>query len=305
MARVAMIKRNGFVRSRGNNIYPNGYAYLYILPAIVLMLCMCLFPVFVLIYNSFTDYALIRPAVNFVGFENYISFFKSSSALTSVKTTLIYVAVAVTVELILGFVLALLFQVRMPFKKLGRTIMVLPMVATPVAMCYLWSFMFNPKLGILNYLLSLIGIPSQPWVSSPETALWSILMVDAWMYTPFVFLIFSSAMASLGQDYFEAAIVDGAGFMQMLRYIMAPLLKPVLTIVLLFRLIDAFKVFDLIFVLTAGGPGTSTTTMNILIYQNAFNYYRMGYASAIAVVMYLFILALSFVLVKKGGLDFN
>lgn len=305
MTRMSTIKRNGFIRSRGNNIYPNWYAYLYIVPAVIAMICMCIFPVIVLFYNSFTNYSLIRPTTNFIGFANYVELFSSYKFYDACVITLKYVAIAVACEMVLGFIFALLFQVRFPIKKIARTVIVLPMVATPIAMCYLWSFMFNPKMGILNYLLSLVGIPAQLWAADPSTALASILMIDIWMQTPFVFLIFSSGMSALAQDYFEAALVDGASFWQMLRNILFPLIKPIITIVLMFRLIDAFKVFDLIFTITAGGPGRATTTLNILIYLNAFDYNRMGYASALAVIMWMFIMMLSVVLVKKGGLDFK
>lgn len=288
---------------RGNNIYPNRYAVLYILPAVLFMICLCLFPVLVLIANSFTDLTMVGKEVHFVGLKNFKEILSSQDFYRQFGLTLIYVAASVLTEMVLGFFLALMFQVSVPLKRLARTLMILPMVATPVAMCFLWSIMYNPKMGILNYLLSLFGIGPQLWVSSPGTAIWSIILVDIWMNTPFVFLIFSSGMTALPQDPFEAAIVDGAGSWTLIRSILLPTIKPIFTVVLMFRVIDAFKVFDLIYVLTGGGPGNATETVNIAVYFSAFRYYKMGHASAMALIMYIFVFLLSVVVVKKGKLS--
>lgn len=297
-----MKPKNAKGRWRGNNIYPNRYAFIYIVPAVVIMLCLCLFPVLVLIYNSFTDLTLVSQDTSFVGLKNFTTILSGPDFYRQFGRTLWFVAAAVGAELVLGFFLAMLFQVAIPFKRVGRTLMILPMVATPVAMSFLWSIMFNPKLGVLNYLLGLAGIPAQLWASAPETALWSIILVDVWMNTPFVFLIFSAGMAALPQDPFEAAIVDGAGFWQTVRHVLLPTIKPVFTVVLMFRVIDSFKVFDLIYALTGGGPGVSTETVNLAVYFKAFKYYRMGEASALALIMYIFVFALSVVIVKRGQL---
>lgn len=288
-----------------NNIYPNRYLYLYLSPAVILLVSLCLFPLFVLIYNAFTDMSLVKPTTHFVGLENFRQLLTSPDFWRRAKTTAIYVVSAVSVEMVLGFIIALLFQIRLWQKRILRMLIILPMVAAPVAMCFLWSIMYNPKMGILNYLLSLLHIPAQMWASSPKTALFSVLLVEVWMNTPFVFLLLSSGMTALPHELFEAAMVDGADFWQLLRKILLPLLSPVITIAFLFRLMDAFKVFDIIYVLTGGGPGTATETINISIYQTAFQYSRIGPASAQALVLYVFIFFMSYFIVKRGNVGFN
>lgn len=290
---------------RMNPIYPNKYAWIYVMPAVMLMISMCLFPVFVLIWNSMTDFSLIKPDTHFVGLKNYVEILKTPDFYKALGRSVLYSAGTVTVQMIGGFILAILYQVRFRGKKLLRSVMLIPMVAAPVAIAFLWSIIFNPSMGVLNYLLSLIGIPPQMWTSSTTMALPSIIMVDIWQNTPFVFLIFSSGMAAMPDETFEAAIVDGAGFLQTIRYILIPLMKPVFVTVLLLRTVDSLKAFDLIYTLTSGGPGTSTQTINMLVYLRGFSYFKMGEASAMAFIMYIFIFIIAGTIVRKGKIGFN
>lgn len=290
---------------QANNIYPNRYLYIYIGPSVLLLVGLCLFPLLVLIYNSFTDLSLISKETHFVGFDNFVNLVTSAAFWNNFKTTLVYVFFAVSLEMILGFILALLFQIKLPFKRVFRTLIILPMVTAPVAMSFLWSIIYNPKMGILNYLLSLLNLPPQLWASDPKTALFSIILVDIWMNTPFVFLILASGMAALPNDLFEAGMVDGMNFFQGMRKILYPLLSPVIFITFLFRLVDTFKVFDLIFVLTGGGPGTATETVNISIYKTAFHYSKIGPASAQALLLYVLVFIMSIYIVKRGNISFS
>ncbi|MBQ8217861.1 MAG: sugar ABC transporter permease [Oscillospiraceae bacterium] len=302
------MKKNALKRSENyhaNNIYPNKYLYYYLTPAVVMLVALCAFPLLVLIYNSFTDMSMVKPVTNFVGLRNFRKLLTNPDFWNRFVTTMKYVVSAVVIEMVLGFTIALLFQIKLRAKKLLRLIIIIPMVAAPVAMCFLWTIMFNPKMGILNYLLSLINIPPQMWTSSPDTALFSVILVEIWMNTPFVFLLVSSGMTALPQELFEAAVMDGAGFWQMLRKMLLPLLSPVLSIAFLFRLQDSFKVFDIIYVLTGGGPGTATETMNISIYKTAFQYSRIGSASAQALLLYIFVFAMSYFIIKRGNIGFD
>ena len=211
-------------KGRMNPIYPDKYAWRYVMPAVALMVLMCLFPVFVLIWNSMTDFSLIKPDTHFVGLKNYVEILKTPDFYKALGRSVLYSAGTVTFQIAGGFVLALLYQVKFRGKKFLRSVMLIPMVAAPVAIAFLWSIIFNPSMGVLNYLLSLLGIPSQMWTSSTTMALPSIIMVDIWHNTPFVFLIFSSGMAAMPDETFEAAIVDGAGFLQNIRYVLIPLM---------------------------------------------------------------------------------
>lgn len=302
------MKKNALKRSENyhaNNIYPNKYLYYYLTPAVVMLVALCAFPLLVLIYNSFTDMSMVKPVTNFVGLRNFRKLLTNPDFWNRFVTTMKYVVSAVVIEMVLGFTIALLFQIKLRAKKILRLIIIIPMVAAPVAMCFLWTIMFNPKMGVLNYLLSLINIPPQMWTSSPDTALFSVILVEIWMNTPFVFLLVSSGMTALPQELFEAAVMDGAGFWQMLRKMLLPLLSPVLSIAFLFRLQDSFKVFDIIYVLTGGGPGTATETMNISIYKTAFQYSRIGSASAQALLLYIFVFAMSYFIIKRGNIGFD
>lgn len=302
------MKKNALKRSENyhaNNIYPNKYLYYYLTPAVVMLVALCAFPLLVLIYNSFTDMSMVKPVTNFVGLRNFRKLLTNPDFWNRFVTTMKYVVSAVVIEMVLGFAIALLFQIKLRAKKLLRLIIIIPMVAAPVAMCFLWTIMFNPKMGVLNYLLSLVNISPQMWTSSPDTALFSVILVEIWMNTPFVFLLVSSGMTALPQELFEAAVMDGAGFWQMLRKMLLPLLSPVLSIAFLFRLQDSFKVFDIIYVLTGGGPGTATETMNISIYKTAFQYSRIGSASAQALLLYIFVFAMSYFIIKRGNIGFD
>jgi len=172
----------------------------------------------------------------------------------------------------------------------------MPMMATPVAIALVWTMMFHPQLGVLNYLLSLVGLPPSLWVYDPSTVILTLVMVEVWHWTPLVMLIVLGGLAALPTDPYDSALVDGATSWQMFRYITLPLLMPYIMIVLVIRSIDALKVFDTIFVITQGGPGTASETLNIFLYNQAFQYYHMGYASAVVVIFFVLIIALSLVL---------
>ena len=291
---------------RYSNIYPNHYALVYLGPATLLMIGMCLFPVLVLFYNAFTDFSLLRPMTRFVGFRNFERILlKNPDYLQSLGRTVIYASCTVTLQIIIGFFLALIFQVRMPFRRTTRSIMILPMVASPIAVSFLWTIMLHPTSGVVNYLLQLVNLPTSLWISSSKTALASVIMVDVWKNTPYVFLIFSSAMTAMPHDLFEASVVDGASFVQTIRHILLPLLKPVFTVVLMLKLVDGLKAFDLLYSMTSGGPITATQTVNVMIYKSAFVRYEMGLASAQAVILYIIIFTVATFIVRVGGMNFD
>ena len=172
----------------------------------------------------------------------------------------------------------------------------MPMMATPVAIALVWTMMFHPQLGVLNYLLSLVGLPPQLWVFHPATVIPSLVLVETWQWTPLVMLIVLGGLASLPLDPYEAAKIDGASGWDMFRHISLPLVWPHIVVALVIRTIDALKAFDTIFVISNGGPGTSSETLNIFLYLQAFAFYDMGYASAVVVVFFVIILLISLVL---------
>src|SRR5207237_1002240 len=174
-----------------------------------------------------------------------------------------------------------------------RAVFIMPMMATPVAIALVWTMMFHPQLGVLNYLLSLVGLPPQLWVFHPATVIPSLVLVETWQWTPLVMLIVLGGIASLPTEPYESAQIDGASTWQMFRYITLPLIMPFLIIAAMIRAIDAIKSFDIIFAITQGGPGSASETINLYLYSVAFVYYDLGYASAIAVVFFALIVALT------------
>jgi multiple sugar transport system permease protein len=177
-----------------------------------------------------------------------------------------------------------------------RGVFILPMMATPVAVALVWTMMFHPQLGVLNYLLSLVGIPPQLWVFDPGTVIPSLVLVETWQWTPLVMLIVLGGLAALPTEPYEAAQLDGASPWQTFWRITFPLVLPFLMVAAIIRTIDAVKAFDIIFVISQGGPGTASETLNIFLYLQAFAFYNIGYASAVVVVFFALIIALSLVL---------
>ncbi|MBD3306118.1 ABC transporter permease subunit [candidate division KSB3 bacterium] len=283
-------------------LYEKKYAYFYILPGVFVLALITLAPFIYDVILSFTNKSLAsaKPPA-FIGFANYKDVVMSKYFWIAVWKTLHYSVVAVVIEMVLGFILALLFQVEFRGKIIIRSLLLLPMVATPIAISFLWKIMYNPNSGVINYFLNLLHLPDIAWLGSEKTAMLSVILVDVWQWTPFVFIIISAGLASLPEEPFEAAVVDGASLGQMLWHIMLPLLKPILIIALLFRVVDSFKAFDLIYVLTGGGPGISTETLNIHVFLNGFKYLNMGYAAALSIFLIVFIILISSFIVKRGG----
>ncbi|MBV8427632.1 MAG: sugar ABC transporter permease [Hyphomicrobiales bacterium] len=232
----------------------------------------------------------------FIGWSNYAILFQDERFLEAVGRTFWFTALAVVLPVILGVAAAVVFHREFPFRGVLRTVFTMPMMATPVAVALVWTMMFHPQLGVLNYLLSLIGIPPQAWVYDPSTVIPTLVMIEVWQWTPLVMLIVLGGLASLPREPYESAIIDGANAWHLFRHITLPLVWPYVMIAVMLRTIDALKVFDNIFVITQGGPGTASETMNIFLYLQAFQFYKLGYASALVVVFFIIIVLLSLLL---------
>jgi len=253
------------------------------------------FPWFFTLYMSAHEFKIGSPLI-YVGFDNYARLFTDERFLWSVVRTLYFTLLAVVFPVVLGVAAAVVFHRRFPLRGLARTIFILPMMATPVAVALVWTMMFHPQLGVLNYLLTSAGLPPSQWSYDPVTVIPTLVMVETWQWTPLVMLIVLGGLASLPTDPYEAARLDGASGWAMFRHITLPLVWPHIIVALVIRTIDALKAFDLIFVISNGGPGTSSETMNIFLYLQAFSFYNMGYASAVTVVFFVIILLVSLVL---------
>jgi multiple sugar transport system permease protein len=194
---------------------------------------------------------------------------------------------------VIGTAAALVFAREFPGRGLLRTVFSLPMMATPVSIALVWQMMFHPQLGVLNYFLSLLHIPPQPWIFSTRSVLPTLAIVETWQWIPFVMLIVLGGLAALPSEPYEAALIDGASRLQTIWYITIPLVWPYIMIALLLRSIDALKAFDIIYVMTQGGPGTASETLNIFLYLQAFAFYNIGFSSAVVVIYFIILLVMS------------
>ncbi|WP_293860526.1 carbohydrate ABC transporter permease [uncultured Alsobacter sp.] len=269
--------------------------WVFAVPATVIILAVIVFPWLFTVFMSAGDWK-IGGGVEFVGLDNFRTLFADERFRDSMRITFIFTVLAVVIPVALGTAAALVFHSEFPFRGVLRTIFVMPMMATPVAVSLVWKMMFHPQLGVLNYILSLFGIPPSAWVFSPETVIPTLVMVEVWHWTPLVMLILLGGLAGLPKEPYESAVIDGANGWHMFRFITLPLLWPYIMIALIIRTIDALKVFDIIFVISEGGPGTASETLNIFLYLQAFQFYKIGYASAVVVIFFGIIVALSLLL---------
>jgi multiple sugar transport system permease protein len=276
--------------------YGRQYRYFaFVAPALVLILSVIVFPWLFTLYMSVHDWH-IGQTHEFVGLANFIQILSDERFLDAIWHTFYFTALAVLLPVIFGTLAAVIFNEQFPLRGFLRGVFILPMMATPVAVALVWTMMFHPQLGVLNYLLSLVGIPPQLWVYAQATVIPSLVLVEVWHWTPLVMLIVLGGLAALPTEPYESAKIDGASQWQMFRYITLPLVLPFIMVAVIIRTIDALKAFDTIFVITQGGPGTASETLNLFLYQQAFAFFNIGYASAVVVVFFTVIVALSFVL---------
>src|SRR5215218_3809962 len=269
--------------------------YLFIVPALVVVGAVIIFPWLFTLWMSAFEWK-IGGTPHFVGFDNYTGLFTNRRFLEAVVRTFYFTALAVIVPLILGTIAAMIFHREFKFRGLLRGVFILPMMATPVAVALVWTMMFHPQQGVLNYLLSLVGLPPSQWVYSPTLVIPSLVLVEVWHWTPLVMLIVLGGMAALPTEPYESARLDGASEWQLFRYITLPLVAPFLFVAGVIRTIDALKTFDTIYVITSGGPGTASETINLYLYLQAFAFYNIGNASAVVVIFFVIVLALALLL---------
>ena len=276
-------------------------AYVFILPSLVTLVAIVIFPTIFLWYVSLTNYDLSMgwEQKSFVGLRNYFFlFFEDKDFWHSLKISLFFAAITVGLEFVLGLGVALLFYQRIWGKRAWMSCLILPMVITPTIISLIWKLMLNTEYGVLNFILSQFGLGKINWLGARE-AFWSLILVDVWEWTPFVALILYASLQALPQEPYEAAVVDGANSRQIFFYLTLPLLKPMIIIALLLRSIDALKMFDVVYGLTQGGPGNATELMSLHVYRLGFRHTNwIGRASANAVILLFLSTLLTTVLLR-------
>ena len=258
----------------------------FLLPALVVMAAVALYTTGYSVYLALRDVSLIRPPpYDFVGLENFRQALTEARAVAGFWRSIQYVAGAVVTELLLGLAIALYLQRDFLGRKLVRALLLIPMIMTPVVVGLIWRIFYDPNAGIINYLLRGTPFRDADWLGSPRLALGAVVVADIWQWTPFVILIVMAALDAMSTEPVEAARIDGASGVQVFRYVVLPLLRPALVIAGLLRLIDSFKVFDLIYVMTRGGPALATETVNMYAYIEGFSNFNISYAVALSLLM--------------------
>jgi multiple sugar transport system permease protein len=268
-------------------------AILLILPLVLLFVSMTVFPFLYMIYMSFTNYDMSRgPDWEFIGWKNYASIFRDKLAIFSVDFTALLFVTALPIEMLLGIAIASLFR-DMIGEKIIRSATLLPMMVPAVVAGITWQMLFNFNFGPVNYLLSLFGIEKVSWFGSETFARLGLIIIDVWQWTPFVFLVIYSGLTAIPKEMTDAAKVDGASPFKSLLYIELPMLLPLISTVLIIRLIDILKLFDIVFMVTWGGPGSATHTFSYYIYKVGLSYgWSVGYASALSIMLLIVVVVL-------------
>lgn len=272
-----------------------------IVPSVALLAVINLYPFFYALYLSFHRYNLTRVAqgAKFIGFGNYGAAFSDPRFINSVGRTLIIVIAAVVIEFVLGFVLAFVLNSKLRGMDTIRKLSIAPVTVMPVVSALIWFYMFNQRYGIVNWSLGLVGIAPQPWLTNTTLATLSIIIADVWQWTPFIMLVILAGLNALPEYVYEAAQIDGLSDWQQFRWVTLPLLMPVILIIVLLRLMEAFKLFDLPYVMTQGGPAGATETLSYYIYIQAFQFFEIGKAAAFAILMLIMIIIISQIFVRR------
>ncbi len=269
-------------------------AWLFLAPSLVLFVVFVALPVLAAVGISFTDWDLFT-APHFAGIQNYLDLMLRDVLFHKVLgNTLLYVLGTVPVQMVLALLIALLLNRGIWGETVLRIIYFLPVVSSTVAVALVWSWILNSNFGVLNALLSALGVQELPvWLGSSRTALFALMIVAVWQGLGYSMVLFLAGLQNISQDVYEAGTLDGAVGWRKLRYLTLPLLSPTTFFVTIVSLIGSFQVFDLAFVMTKGGPANATNTIVYYVYQNAFEFYRMGYASAAAMILFAFILLIT------------
>ena len=279
---------------------------LFPLPALIFIALLMIFPILYTLFLSFTNWNLTSGApMRFIGLESYERILTEPRFLDAVWRTFAFTFFAVVIEGFLGTAIALILNRSFVGKGAAKLLLLLPLVATPVAVGIIFNLFYDPTIGLANFVLSSLGLPQGLWVSSAGSVIPALIIVDVWQWTPMITLIVLAGLASLPEEPFEAARVDGANQWQILRFVTIPMVMPVILTAVILRLVDALKTFDIIFAMTGGGPGYASETLNIMGFKYSFEYFRMGQASVILIALFFVVLLCSLGIMKLRSASEN
>ncbi|RUM20510.1 sugar ABC transporter permease [Rhizobium vallis] len=274
------------------------YKLLFMMPTIIVLACVVAGPLIYSFWLSLHEYVITYGLGDLVWLHNYAVILSEDFASVS-WTTMKLTAIVVCLEFLIALSLALLLnQSWLKFRELYLTVLMLPILMTPVAVALMFRLMFNPNLGIINWIISVVGIPQQGWFGDPHLALATVVLVDIWTETSLMLIMLYAGLKSLPQDPVEAARIDGANAFQILRHVTLPMLKPVILVTLMIRMITALKSYDLIYMLTQGGPGKVTETISFYAYRLGFRFLDIGQAAAVSFILLTAVIVLTVVLLR-------
>ena len=285
--------------SNNININDRRYGYLLAAPTVLIVLLIILFPITFALISSFFDYTLINKSFNnFIGLDNYVNSINDEQLFNSISVTFSFVVLVVLFEFLLGFFIAILLNSIDRFKSIYYFILLLPLLINPIVVGLIWRMFLHPQLGILNYLLSLISISPINWLGDPKMAFVTIIFVDIWHQVSFMIILLLAGLSAIPKEPYEAARSDGAGILDCFIHITLPYMRPVIIVTILIRLIFAVKTYDLIYIMTKGGPGDATDLISYYIYRSAFISLNLGEAAAMSTILLFIIVILTLPLFK-------
>ena len=277
--------------------------YVFVLPTIILILAISLFPLLYSLGISFLQWDLQRPGRKFIFLENYADALADTRLWQSLWHTLIIIVIAVGLELLIGLLLAQILTGHLPGKRFIIPLLILPVVMAPIIVGFTWRMLWDTQFGPVNQVLGLIL--QRPvnliWLSNPASVYPALLITEIWQWTPFMFLVLLAGLAAVNPELGQAASIDGASNWQIFRHITLPIIRPVIVIAILFRALDVFKLFDIVFALTGGGPGTLTETTSLYVYTIGFKNFRLGYTAAISYIVLIIVIILITILWRQLG----
>lgn len=268
------------------------WAWGMLLPNVIGFLMFMLIPMVATFILSFTNYDMLT-APKFVGIQNYINMVKDPIVRQVTFNTIVYTVLTVPIGMCISLFLAVMLDQKIGFRKFYRAAFFLPSITSMVVVAIVWQWIYNPDYGLLNYFLSLFGIEGPKWLLDAKTALVSLAIVGIWKSAGYNMIIFLSGLQGISTTYYEAAELDGASKWAQFRYIILPMLKPTTFFIFVMAVISSFQVFDQVMLMTKGGPGRSSSVLVHYLYQNAFQYFKLGYACAIAYLLFFIVMIIT------------
>ena len=276
--------------------------YILLAPSLLLLLALTSYPTLFSLINSLRDLTSFNfrsGKAPFVGLTNYARILQDPNFWWSAWVSLIFVFATVLLTFLIALSLALAIERDQVLQRILSPILLLPLMATPAVVGLIWNVLLATDHGVINYLMEMAGLPQIDWLTNSQWALVTIVLVDVWQHVPFMFFALLAGLSVMSSEPTEAAKIDGANWWQLQRYITIPLLAPIILVVVLFRMIGALNTFDMIYILTQGGPGTATQTLSIFLYHMAFRVKHMGMAAALSILMLAIVGTLTFILIRR------